>query len=85
MLEIDWMLADYKNFVNFVRVLKSSNSEQIYEIEIIKVLLNEFWDENFLKIFWKVLVPWAIFMLCSTWYFMSILVDGFHEGADLED
>lgn len=85
MLNIDWMLADGKNFVNFVRVLKTSNSEQIYQVEVINVLLNEFWEENFLKIFWKVLVPWAIFMLCSTWYFMTILVDGYSEGADGED
>ena len=85
MLNIDWMLADLKNFVDFVRVLKSSTSEQVYQLGIINVLLNEFWDENFKKIFWRVLIPWAIFMLCCTWYFMTILVDGYQDEASLDE
>jgi len=85
MLNIDWMLADLTNFVDFVRVLKTSSSEQVYQLEIITVLLNEFWEENFKKIFWKVLMPWAVFMLCCTWYFMTILVDGYQDDPDLEE
>ena len=44
MLNIDWMLADLTNFADFVRVLKSSTSEQVYQLVIIQVLLNEFWE-----------------------------------------
>jgi len=49
------------------------------------VLLNQFWDENFTEIFRKILVPWAIFLLCDTWFFATVLIDGYDDHASLEE
>ena len=47
MLNIDWLLADENNFVNFVYILVKNKSEKIYQTELVDVLLEEFWDDNF--------------------------------------
>ena len=44
MLNIDWLLADKENFVNFVYILKNSSSDKIYQTELLDTLLNEFWE-----------------------------------------
>lgn len=39
MLNIDWLLADRQNFVNFVYKLKDASSDKIYETELLDTLL----------------------------------------------
>ena len=46
-LNLDWLLSDKKNFVNFVNILQTTSSEQIYDTELIGTLLDEFWEENY--------------------------------------
>ena len=84
MVNINWLLADGHNFVDFVRILKDASSEQIYQAELLNILLEEFWEENFQQIFFKILVPWACYMMCMTWFYMTVLVDGYSDG-DFED
>ena len=73
MVNIDWLLANRRGFVNFVRILKGQKSEKIYQTELLEILLEEFWDANFDKILWRILVPWACYMLCTMYFYMTIL------------
>lgn len=73
MINIDWLLADDLTFVNFVYILKNASSEKIYQTELIDVLLQEFWDANFDKIFYNMLLPWASYSLCCLYFYMVIL------------
>ena len=63
MLNIDWLLTDNCNFVDFVRIIKDSSSEQIYQTALLNTLLEEFWEEYFGEIFFRILMPWAMYLL----------------------
>ena len=63
MLNIDWLLTDNCNFVDFVRIIKDSSSEQIYQTELLNTLLEEFWEEYFEEIFFRVFMPWGMYLL----------------------
>ena len=73
MLNLDWLLSDKKNFVNFVNILGEASSDQIYTTELISTLLAEFWEENYAKILWRCLIPWAGYGLCTLIYFSIAL------------
>lgn len=79
---IDWLLADKQSFVNFVYILKQQKSEKIYQTELLDILLDEFWEDNFNKIFWKILIPWACWMLCTMYFYMTVLQDGYGRQED---
>mmetsp|Transcript_24220 Transcript_24220/g.32474 ORF Transcript_24220/g.32474 Transcript_24220/m.32474 type:complete len:122 (-) Transcript_24220:131-496(-) len=85
MLNIDWLTADGNTFVDFVKILRKSSSDKIYQTDLLDVLLNEFWQENFDKILYGLLVPWFVYMLTMTYYYMTILQDGYHESATEEE
>ena len=80
MINIDWLLADGKTFVNFVYILKNASSDKIYQTTLLDTLLQEFWDANFDKIFYRVLVPWSCYSLCCLYFYMVILQDGYDES-----
>ena len=73
MLNISWLTADGMTFVDFVKKLKNTSSDKIYQTDLLEILLNEFWQENFDTILFYLLVPWAVYMLCMTYYYMTIL------------
>ena len=80
MINIDWLLAEGKTFVNFVYILKNASSDKIYQTELLDTLLQEFWEANFDKIFYRVLVPWACYSLGCLYFYMVILQDGYDES-----
>ena len=78
LLDLTWLLANCKNFVNFVNILGDSSSEQIYTTELISTLLDEFWEENYKKILWKCLVPWVVYAGCTLSFFASALSNDYN-------
>ena len=85
MLNIGWLTANRKTFVDFVKTLRKSKTDKIYSTEIIEVLLNEFWEENYQIILYYLMTPWAVYILTMTYYYMSILQDGYYDDASSED
>ena len=83
MLNLDWLLKDRKNFVNFVNILGSSSSDQIYTTELISTLLAEFWEENYRKILWKCLVPWMGYGICTLTFFATALKGEINDKGNL--
>ena len=73
LLDLSWLLADRKTFVHFTTVLDCASHDQIYQTELLKTLLVEFWDENFTKILWRCLVPWLAYALCAMLFFVIAL------------
>ena len=84
LLNIDWLLADKNNFVNFVYILVKNKSEKIYQTELVDVLLEEFWDDNFESILTRCMVPWACYALCCMYFYMTVLQDDFIEDLTTE-
>lgn len=64
-LDLDWMFRDKMNFVNFVQEVTESSNEAIYNTELINILLEEFWDENYYKIFYKCFLPFMAYLVCT--------------------
>lgn len=73
LLDLTWLLADRKTFVDFISILDEASNDQIYTTELIKDLLIEFWDENFMKIVKKCLLPWVCYAFCAMGFFIRAL------------
>jgi len=73
LLDLSWLLADRKTFVNYITILEEATNDQIYSTELISSLLVEFWDENFKKILYRCLLPWLCYALCAMGFFIQAL------------
>lgn len=73
LLNLSWLLADRKNFINFVGTLDDAQNDQIFTTELINTLLDNFWEENFDKILMKCLLPWVAYAFCVMWFFVQSL------------
>lgn len=82
MLPLNWLLSDKKNFVNFVGILGAASSNQIYDTELIGTLVGEFWNENYKKILYRALIPWAFFAITVLYFFSYALAPVDEEGED---
>ena len=85
LLNIDWLLADKNNFVNFVSILVKNKNDKIYQTELVNTLLEEFWDANFFAILTRCMLPWVCYALCCMYFFMTVLQDGFVGSDEMED
>ena len=70
---IDWLLNDRKNFLQFSVVLAKCKTQQIYQTDFMTVLVEEFWAENFDQIFKLCFMPWLFYMICTLYFFASVL------------
>ena len=73
LLDLSWLLADRKTFVHFTTVLDLASNDQIYTTELLKTLLVEFWEENFVKILKRCLLPWIAYAFCVQLFFVQAL------------
>ena len=85
LLNIDWLLAEKNNFVNFVSILVKNKNDKIYQTELVNTLLEEFWDANFYEILGRCMLPWVCYALCCMYFFMTVLQDGFVGHTETED
>jgi len=82
MIDISWLLASKKSFVDFAKTLHDLNVKNLYESESIKALTKEFWQENFNKIVGQAFFPSALYMLLSMFFLMYTLQQNFWEDAE---
>lgn len=79
MLPLNWLLSERKNFVDFVGILGDASSNQIYDTELISTLLDEFWNENYMKILTRALLPWLAYAV-SVLFFFSYSLRADHQN-----
>ena len=80
LLDLNWLLADRKNFIHFVGTLDDASNDQIFNTELISTLLDNFWEENFSKILYKCLLPWAGYAFCVMWFFVQSLKEDHNDA-----
>lgn len=72
-LNLDWLLKDAKNFLDFSFLLKRSQNKRIFQTEFLQQLVQEFWDESFYKILYRIFMPWLLYMICALYFFATQL------------
>ena len=85
MFNTDWLLRDKRNFMEFSHYLSEIKNERVYQTEIMKVLLNEFYGQYFDKIWWRCFLPWVVYGVFSCYFFATVLTDDFLENKNTED
>lgn len=73
-LELQWFFRNRKTFVSFSTKLKEA-STTFYKSELMACVMNEFWSDSQKKIFWKKLIPFAIYIVTTVFYMNSQLSD----------
>ena len=46
MIDIGWLYANEKNFLDFAQILYENGQNSVYETEFVKTLLEVFWKRN---------------------------------------
>ena len=57
--ELNWIYEGGKDFPDLVKKIISSESNPVFDSELVIFLVNEFWDENFLKLLKKMFLPYV--------------------------
>ena len=72
-IEIQWLLRGFKNFLDFAPILESYEKENLFQTEFMRALTNEYWVNYQKQIILWTLLPWIAFSLSSLAYFAKYL------------
>ena len=72
-LDLGWLYADNKMFLDFVSILNSIGEQDIYMTDFVKALLEVFWNQNKMKIFWRVFVPYIMYLAFTLYYTINVV------------
>ena len=70
MLDLAWLYADSKNFNNLATFLFSKN---IIGTEFSRIMLDSFWEKYKTRIFWKIFIPYIIYLSLTVYYFVNVV------------
>ena len=73
MLHLNWLFSGHLAFPDIVRVLIKSNNNAVFESELVSNLLTEFWDENFKKLFWYLVMPFTVYLIFALAFLLTAL------------
>ena len=57
--ELNWIYEGGKHFPDLVKMIISSESNQVFDSEFVKLLVNEFWDDNFRILLKNMFLPYV--------------------------
>ena len=72
-LDLGWLFADEKIFLDFIDILKNSNRDDIYMTNFVKTLLDVFWTEHKLAIIMQIFVPYVIYLASTLYYMINVI------------
>ena len=72
-LDIGWLYADKKAFLDFVDILKEVRDKNVFMTDLTKVLLDIFWNENKWRIFWKIFLPYVLYLFFTIYYMVHVV------------
>ena len=87
MLYINWILREDEQFRHFCEILRNIKSGRLYQTELLKILMQEFWLENYTLLCWYCFLPWLLYFVSTLYYMVTVLEDGFglNEHTELGD
>ena len=72
-LDLGWLFADEKNFLDFIDILQNSKNNDIYMTYFVKTLLDVFWTEHKLAIIMQIFVPYVIYLASTLYYMINVI------------
>ena len=73
MLDLGWLFADEKNFLDFIDILQNSKNNDIYMTNFVKTILDVFWTEHKMAIIKQIFVPYLIYLASSLYYMIHVI------------
>ena len=73
LLDLGWLYANAGDFLDFIGILQNSEASEIFKSEFVKTLLDVFWNENEVKIFRKIFMPYMIYLGMTLLYMIHIV------------
>ena len=77
MIDLRWFMRDLKQFLRFCEALNSTKNDSIFGTEIVRMVLHEFWNGCYNKLFYGCFVPYCIGLV--TFLLLVHKVFGAHE------
>ena len=68
-IDLEWLFANKKSFLEISKVLTDAGRTDLLMTDYVQIMLNVYWTENKWKIFWRIFVPYFLY-LSITIFFM---------------
>lgn len=72
MFSVLFVLANKENFLDFSKVLSSSQNPRVYELDFIHALVDEFWSSNQDKLVRRFFLPWLLYLFSCFYLFSTV-------------
>ena len=80
-LDIGWLYADKKDFLEFVRILTQCSNKEIYTSELVKSLLEINWDSSKNSIVKFIIIPYILYLIMTLLYLVYVVIQTPDENA----
>lgn len=80
MVEVGWFFNNRKNFIAFSKLLQNLPNK-VYTSQLLKGLLDKYWEETQKKILIEQLIPYSAYVILCIVHFSNVL----SEQGDLEN
>lgn len=84
-LDVGWLVANEKTFLDFSLVLHSINRSELFVSDLIKVLVDVYWVENKWNIFWRIFIPYILHLTITLYFLINVVCrEDSHEKSGFE-
>ena len=73
MIDISWLFTNQKTFLEFAQSLACSGRNDLYMTDFVKIMLDVYWTDNKKHIFWKIFVPYCIYLILALFYWIQVI------------
>lgn len=73
MIDIAWLYADKKAFLDFIDVLINVNDNKLLMTDFVKAMLDVFWDEQKMKIMWRIFFFYFLYLVFTLLYMINVV------------
>lgn len=73
LLDIGWLYSNKKSFLEFIQVLDASKRSDLMMTDFVKTLLEVFWEKNKWQIFWRIFIPYVVYLALTMFYMINVV------------
>jgi len=73
LIDLGWLFSNQMSFLDLSLVLHRLKRSELFMTDLVKTLVDTFWIEYKWKIFWRIFMPYVVY-LCLTLYYMINVV-----------
>ena len=73
MIDIGWVFTNRKSFLQFATVLNRIGRVDLYLTDFVKIMISVYWSENKWLIFWRIFIPYCLYLALSLFYWINVI------------